>query len=82
MSSVGMAVRIEEFQMDAATALAGSGPAYVFQVCTQHVAYRNVMSILDLCEENVVLCEETHFRCCSFRCCSCCWEDLFCRRPP
>ncbi len=32
MSSVGMAVRIEEFQMDAATGLAGSGPAYVYQM--------------------------------------------------
>lgn len=32
MSSVGMAVCIEEWQMDAATALAGSGPAYVFQM--------------------------------------------------
>ena len=32
MSSVGMAVKIEEWQMDAATGLAGSGPAYVFQM--------------------------------------------------
>jgi pyrroline-5-carboxylate reductase len=32
MSSVGMAVRIDEWQMDAATGLAGSGPAYVFQM--------------------------------------------------
>jgi hypothetical protein len=28
----GMAVCIEEWQMDSATALAGSGPAYVYQV--------------------------------------------------
>lgn len=32
MSSVGMAVKIDEWQMDAATGLAGSGPAYVFQM--------------------------------------------------
>jgi pyrroline-5-carboxylate reductase len=55
--SVGVVVRIEETQMNAATALSGSGPAYVFKLCEMMTDVGRQMGIPD--KEADVLARQT-----------------------